>query len=209
MEYELPIINQAQVMDSQGFTFAKGLRAILRQDPDILLVGEIRDQETAQLAIRASLTGHLVFSTLHTNTAVGAIPRLIDMGVEPYLLSSTLLGVMAQRLVRKICPLCRIRQEPTEEQLRLLRLESESELPRFSTGRGCDSCRQTGFSGRVPVFEYLRVTQELRGMINNSADGEQLSARACAQGMTTLRDDILDKLASGKTALSEAIRVVS
>ena len=210
VEYELPVISQAQIQVNQGFTFTKGLRAILRQDPDILLVGEIRDQETAQLAIRAALTGHLVFSTLHTNTAVGSIPRLIDMGIEPFLLSATLVSVLAQRLVRKVCPVCRVRQEPTPEEIELLGLEEVvKERPAFSLGKGCPSCRDTGYAGRNAVFEYLHVNGAVRMLINEGADSDQIQAAAVEGGMRTLRDDTLDKLKAGKTSLSEMMRVVS
>ncbi|MBN1163644.1 MAG: Flp pilus assembly complex ATPase component TadA, partial [Candidatus Krumholzibacteriota bacterium] len=187
VEYELPIVSQAQIMQQQGFTFASGLRAVLRQDPDILLIGEIRDKETAQLAIRAALTGHLVFSTLHTNTAVGAIPRLIDMGVEPFLLSATLISVLAQRLVRNVCPVCRVRQDPSEDQIRLLRLDRVSPAPRFSVGKGCPSCGHTGCRGRAAVFEYLRVSPDIRRLINDGTDVAQIEAQALKDGMRTLR----------------------
>jgi len=210
VEYELPVISQAQINVAKGFTFAKGLRAILRQDPDILLVGEIRDHETAQLAIRAALTGHLVFSTLHTNTAVGAIPRLIDMGIEPFLLSATLVSVLAQRLVRKVCPVCRVKEEPTEEQRELLRLdELEDSNPTFTVGKGCPSCRDVGYSGRCAVFEYLRVDERIRHMINDGSSADAIQAAAVEDGMRTLRQDTLDKLLAGKTSLTELMRVVS
>ncbi|MCP4571193.1 MAG: Flp pilus assembly complex ATPase component [bacterium] len=209
VEYELPVISQAQVKPEQDFTFASGLRAILRQDPDILLVGEIRDGETAGLAIRAALTGHLVFSTLHTNAATGAIPRLLDMGIEPFLLSATLAGVLAQRLVRRVCPVCRVRQEPTDEQVRLLRLDEVEGEPSFTVGKGCPQCRDTGYSGRLPVFEYLPVDQEIRSLVSEGRDTDAIAANAVARGMTTLRDDAVAKLCAGKTSLTEAVRVVS
>ena len=210
VEYELPVISQAQINNAKGFTFAKGLRAILRQDPDILLVGEIRDQETAQLAIRAALTGHLVFSTLHTNTAVGAIPRLIDMGVEPFLLSATLVSILAQRLVRKVCPVCRVKEEPTEEQRELLRLdELDASSSKFTVGKGCPSCRDVGYSGRCAVFEYLQVDEKIRHLINEGGSADAIQAAAVANDMRTLRQDTLDKLLAGKTSLAETVRVVA
>jgi len=210
VEYELPVINQAQIQVEKGFTFAKGLRAILRQDPDILLVGEIRDQETATLAIRAALTGHLVFSTLHTNTAVGAIPRLIDMGVEPFLLSATLVSILAQRLVRTVCPVCRVRQEPTADQVEMLHLQEVVEkTPKFTIGKGCPSCRDTGYSGRCAVFEYLHIDADVRALITEGADGDRITAAAEKADFQTLRDDTLAKLVAGKTSLTEMMRVVS
>lgn len=209
VEYELPVISQAQVKPEQDFTFASGLRAILRQDPDILLVGEIRDRETAGLAIRAALTGHLVFSTLHTNTASGAIPRLLDMGIEPFLLSATLVGVLAQRLVRKVCPVCRVAEEPTAEQARLLSLDELEGKPRYTLGKGCPQCRDTGYAGRLPVFEYLRVGADIRRLISEGRDVDAIAERAVAAGMTSLRDDAVAKLCGGKTSLAEAVRVVS
>ena len=210
VEYELPLINQGQIQNAQGFTFAKGLRAILRQDPDIILVGEIRDQETASLAIRAALTGHLVFSTLHTNDAVGVIPRLVDMGVEPYLLSATLVSVVAQRLVRAICPVCRVSVEPTAEQRELLRLDDAAlENPVFSEGRGCPSCHDTGYKGRLAVFEYLQATEAVRRLIAEQAPVDAIVAAARADGMRSLREDTLAKVLRGKTTLAEMMRVVA
>ncbi len=209
VEYEIPVISQAQIMPKQGFTFASGLRAILRQDPDILLIGEIRDKETAQLAIRAALTGHLVFSTLHTNTAAGAIPRLVDMGVEPFLLSATLISVVAQRLIRTVCPVCRVKDEPTEEQVRLLKIDESQAKPRFSKGKGCPSCKHTGCSGRAAVFEYLRVTPDIKRLIGDGACIEDIVGHAQRDGMRTLLQDAMDKLLAGKTSLAEVMRVVS
>jgi len=190
------------------FRVRKGLRAILRQDPDILLVGEIRDQETAQLAIRAALTGHLVFSTLHTNTALGAIPRLMDMGIEPFLLSATLVASLAQRLVRRVCPVCRVQEDPTDEQREMLRLdEVETANPAYTVGKGCSSCRDIGYSGRCAVYEYLRVDDDVRAMINDGFTSEQMET--VAGGMRTLRQDTLDKVLAGKTSLAEMMRVVA
>ena len=210
VEYELPMINQAQINTAKGFTFAKGLRAILRQDPDILLVGEIRDKETAQLAIRAALTGHLVFSTLHTNSAAGAIPRLLDMGVEPFLLSASLISVMAQRLVRKVCPECSERVEPTEAQLALLDL-GVTDVPAEGTihGRGCPMCRDTGYRGRMAIFEYLKISPLIRRMITSGGEGDAIAAEASADGQLTLRDDALTKLRAGQTSLEEVVRTVA
>lgn len=209
VEYELPVINQAQINNAKGFTFAKGLRAILRQDPDILLVGEIRDTETAQMAIRAALTGHLVFSTLHTNSAAGAIPRLLDMGIEPFLLSATLVSVVAQRLVRTICSECGEPTPPNANELKTMDLAAEA-FAGLNTrqGKGCSLCRQSGFRGRVAIFEYLSIDKELRRMIAAGADGAAIADEAEGQGQRSLRDDALEKYKDGKTALSEVLKVV-
>ena len=210
VEYELPVINQAQINNAQGFTFAKGLRAILRQDPDILLVGEIRDVETAQLAIRAALTGHLVFSTLHTNSAAGAIPRLLDMGIEPFLLSATLVSVLAQRLVRTICPDCAQPVAPDPMEMEMMGLtEADLEGADLRGGRGCPLCRQTGYRGRMAVFEYLRVDGEVRRLIAAGGDATGIEAAARGAGQVMLRDDALARLKAGLTTLSEVLKVAS
>ncbi len=208
VEYELPVINQAQINNAKGFTFAKGLRAILRQDPDILLVGEIRDVETAQLAIRAALTGHLVFSTLHTNSAAGAIPRLLDMGIEPFLLSATLVSVLAQRLVRTICKDCGEPSVPDPGDLELLGLTSEDLVDcQTMAGKGCPLCRQTGYRGRMAVFEYLRVDGEIRKMIAAGRDAGEIEEAARAGGQSMLREDALGRFKSGLTTAAEVLKV--
>ena len=210
VEYELPVINQAQINVAQGFTFAKGLRAILRQDPDIILVGEIRDTETAQLAIRASLTGHLVFSTLHTNSAAGAIPRLLDMGVEPFLLSATLVSIVAQRLVRMVCAECSAQVQPPAEDLALLGLDpADIAAGSLRAGKGCPICHDSGYRGRMAVFEYMQIDQNLRRMIIDGSDASSIETAARASGQRSLRDDALDKLASGRTTCQEVLRVVA
>ncbi|MDX2472216.1 MAG: GspE/PulE family protein [Candidatus Krumholzibacteria bacterium] len=213
VEYELPVINQAQINTAKGFTFAKGLRAILRQDPDILLVGEIRDVETAQMAIRAALTGHLVFSTLHTNSAAGAIPRLLDMGIEPFLLSATLVSVVAQRLVRTICPECGEPAPPDPVDLALLDLPEKDVASLVGTntceGKGCSICRQSGYRGRMAIFEYLAIDNDIRTMVAAGKDGGAIAAEAIRQGQRTLRDDGLAKYREGKTTLKEVLKVVS
>ncbi len=208
VEYELPVINQAQINTAKGFTFAKGLRAILRQDPDIILVGEIRDQETAQLAIRAALTGHLVFSTLHTNSASGAIPRLLDMGVEPFLLSATLVSILAQRLVRRVCEECGRPYEPSDEDLAFLNL-SQDDLAgaNLLLGEGCDMCRDTGYRSREAVFEYMQVSENIRRMIAEGCDALEIEKAARAEEQSSLRDEALVKLRSGQTSLEEVMRV--
>jgi type IV pilus assembly protein PilB len=210
VEYELPVINQAQINTAKGFTFAKGLRAILRQDPDILLVGEIRDVETAQMAIRAALTGHLVFSTLHTNSAAGAIPRLLDMGVEPFLLSATLVSIIAQRLVRKVCPQCSEPAEPNPDDMALMGLTAEQLAEgKMVEGKGCSLCRSSGYRGRKAVFEYLHVDSEIRGLIAEGKDASEIEAAGRRQGQPGLRDDALLKMMSGTTTLKEVMRIVT
>ncbi|MBX3734003.1 MAG: type II/IV secretion system protein [Verrucomicrobiae bacterium] len=206
VEYELAGISQIPVRPSRGFTFASGLRAILRQDPDIIMVGEIRDAETAEIAIRAALTGHQVFSTLHTNDAPSAITRLIDMGIEPFLISSSLEGVLGQRLVRRICPACR-RPAPITATVRAKletlggrRLEGE-----FFEGAGCDECRG-GYRGRVGIFELLVITPSLRELILKKGSAVELRSRA-QRHMITLQQDALRKAADGITTLDEIVRV--
>ncbi len=210
VEYELPVINQAQINNAKGFTFAKGLRAILRQDPDILLVGEIRDVETAQLAIRASLTGHLVFSTLHTNSAAGAIPRLLDMGVEPFLLSATLISVLAQRLVRTNCPDCGQPVEPDPRDMKILGLEAaDLAEANVTAGPGCNLCRQTGYRGRMAVFEYLQISPDIRALIAQGKDAMVIEQAARDEGQLSLKDHTLDQFKEGRTTLAEVTRVIA
>jgi general secretion pathway protein E len=208
VEYYLNGVNQIQVNAKIGLTFANGLRSIVRQDPDIILVGEIRDKETAEIAIQSALTGHLLFSTLHTNDAVGAIGRLLDMGVEGFLLSSTLLGVLAQRLVRVICEDCKTRVDPDEKHLRAMGISpKEAEGVRFYVGRGCEACRNTGFRGRTALFEYLAIEADIRRKISEKSDSERIKDVALAKGMVTLRQDGWEKVKQGVTTLAEVLRV--
>ena len=208
VEYQLRGVNQIQVNPGIGLTFASGLRSIVRQDPDIILVGEIRDRETADTAIQSALTGHLLFSTLHTNDAPGAISRLLDMGVEGFLLSSTLLGVLAQRLVRVICPACKEETDPDPRLLESLQLDpAETRDVRFHAGRGCPACRSTGYRGRTGIFEYIAIDDEFRRMINDRASTDRIRERALAKGHATLRHDGWRKVRSGVTTVSEVIRV--
>ena len=209
VEYELPGIAQIPVRASRNFTFATGLRAILRQDPDVVMVGEIRDSETADIAIRAALTGHQVFSTLHTNDSTGAVTRLIDMGVEAFLISSALEGVLAQRLVRKICTHCRTQTTVTpalRDQIEALGgRKIEGTLYR---GTGCEECRDTGYRGRIGIFELLAITTELRELILQKRSNAELKATA-QKTMMTMHQDALHKAASGMTTLEEILRVSS
>lgn len=208
VEYQLMGINQIQVNQKIGMTFANGLRSIVRQDPDIILVGEIRDRETAEIAVQSALTGHLLFSTLHTNDAAGAVTRLLDMGVENFLLSSTLLGVLAQRLVRTLCPDCKEIVRPEEKLLKAMDLDDdEVERIDFFAGKGCEGCRNTGFKGRSAIFEYLPVDDDIRREITGRSSSERIKDVAVKKGMLTLRQDGWRKVRQGITTISEVLRV--
>ncbi len=208
VEYQLLGVNQLQVNPKIGLNFANGLRSIVRQDPDVILVGEIRDQETAQIAIQSALTGHLLFSTLHTNDAAGAITRLMDMGVEHFLLSSTLLGILAQRLVRVICPDCKQEVRPDDKLLRSMRINAEETAEmRFFSGKGCENCHYTGYHGRVGIFEYIGVDEDIRREINNRSNTEQLKKAALEKGVIMLREDGWRKVKAGITTVDEVLRV--
>ncbi|HIJ70493.1 MAG TPA: Flp pilus assembly complex ATPase component TadA [Planctomycetes bacterium] len=207
VEYQLDGIIQMPVNPRRGLTFSRGLRHILRQDPNIIMVGEIRDRETADIAIRAALTGHLVFSTLHTNDSAGAVTRLIDMGVEPFLLASSLEGVLAQRLVRRICPKCRSRYKPDEALVRRLSnsvtIDSDAELYH---GTGCDECNNTGMRGRIGIFELLRISDKLRKLIASRPTTEKI-VKAAGPGLVSMRHDGIEKILTGITTAEEVLRV--
>jgi type II secretory ATPase GspE/PulE/Tfp pilus assembly ATPase PilB-like protein len=209
VEYQIARVNQVQVNTKAGLTFAAGLRSILRQDPDVVLIGEIRDRETAQIAVQAAMTGHLVLATLHTNDAPGAATRLADMGVEPFLVTGSLIGVLAQRLVRVICPTCKEAYTPPPDALRRLGLDpdenSELELHR---GKGCDSCRQTGYRGRTGVYELMVMNDRLRALVLAGSSADQIGSGAREDGMRTLRDDGVQKVMEGITTVEELLRVV-
>jgi type II secretory ATPase GspE/PulE/Tfp pilus assembly ATPase PilB-like protein len=209
VEYELAGVAQIPVRPTRNFTFATGLRAILRQDPDVVMVGEIRDSETAEIAIRAALTGHQVFSTLHTNDATGAVTRLLDMGIEAFLISSSLEGVLAQRLVRRVCPHCRIETEvePTLRE-KIETLGGRALKGPFFRGAGCEECRGAGYRGRVGIFELLAITSELRELIVKKRSNAELKA-AAQRSMITMHQDGLQKAAEGMTTLEEIVRVSS
>ena len=209
IEYEVQGLNQTQVKPEIGLDFAEFLRHILRQDPDVILVGEIRDLETAQMAFRAALTGHLVLSTLHTNDAPSAVTRLVDIGIAPYIIGSSILGVLAQRLVRRICPHCREQYQPSSQELERLNLsEEQAEKIRFHIGRGCRHCRNTGYSGRVAVYELMKMNDELRKALSRGEDASALRQIAIKSGMKTLRYDALSKVHQGITSAQEAINVM-
>jgi type IV pilus assembly protein PilB len=207
VEYQMKIISQVQVNVKAGVTFANGLRSILRQDPDVIMVGEIRDRETAMLAIQAALTGHLVLSTLHTNDAPGAIARLIDIGVEPYLIAPALLGVVGQRLVRKVCPSCRKPHPPAGFEKAFEGVPLEAKAVTLMMGSGCSGCRQTGYSGRIGIFELLTMNDALRGLIVARSPASQIAAVAMQTGFVPLRLAGLAKAAAGVTSLEEVYRV--
>ncbi len=204
VEYELPLIRQTQVNPKAGLTFATGLRSILRQDPDIVMVGEIRDKETADIAIQASLTGHLVFSTLHTNDAASALTRLLDMGIEPFLIASSVIGILAQRLVRVICKGCKEKYTPSAEILKDLGIK---ETASFYRGKGCEACKNTGYMGRIGIFEFLRMSEEVKRLVVGKASSDEVKRRAIQEGIRTLRDDGLDKVKRGMTTIEEILRV--
>ncbi|AQT69636.1 Type II traffic warden ATPase [Anaerohalosphaera lusitana] len=207
IEYQLPGISQMQVASKKGVTFVNALRHILRQDPDVIMVGEVRDQETAATAIQSSLTGHLVFSTLHTNDSAGAVSRLLDFDIEPYLVSSSLLCILAQRLVRRICPECRQAYEPSAHELRELGIGPGNENTKFYVGTGCSKCFDTGYRGRIGIYELLTVDEDLREMIYRRDSSGVIKKKAIENGMRTLRMDGSDKAAQGVTTVAEVLRV--
>jgi len=210
IEYGVNRVSQIQVNTKTGLTFAAGLRSLLRHDPDIIMVGEIRDEETAEIAIHSALTGHLVLSTLHTNTAAGAIPRFLDMGAEGFLLASTVNVIIAQRLVRKICNACITKYTPEAAVIKKLSQELglSLEKQKFYKGQGCDECNGKGYLGRIGVYEVLPVTENIRNLINEKPTSEEIQEAAIKEGMVTMQQDGLDKIASGLTTIEEVVRVV-
>jgi general secretion pathway protein E len=206
VEYQLKGVNQIPVRPKIGLSFAAGLRHIVRQDPDVIMVGEIRDLETAEIAIQSALTGHLVFSTLHTNDAPGAVTRLQDMGCEPYLLSSVLTGVLAQRLVRRICQACRAPDHPDPAELLALGITDATGLELFR-GKGCDECRGTGYRGRTGIYELFKISEEARSLIVQKVPGGEIRRHAVEHGMVTLREDAWAKACAGLTTVAEILRV--
>jgi len=214
VEYKIPGVNQVQINPAAGLTFASGLRAFLRQDPNIIMVGEIRDRETADLAIQASLTGHLVFSTIHTKSAAQVIPRLLDMGAEPYLLASTITAVVAQRICRRICNACRETYEPPEEVKESIKKElgslyplKENEKLVLSRGKGCQECNNTGYLGRIGIFEVMPVTEKVARLISERCTSLDLQKLAEEEGMVTMKQDGFLKVLEGITTIEEILRV--
>ncbi|MBI2337952.1 type II/IV secretion system protein [Candidatus Daviesbacteria bacterium] len=214
VEYDVEGINQIQVNPKTNLTFAEGLRSILRQDPDIIYVGEIRDDETADIAINSAMTGHLVLSTLHTNDAATALPRLIDMGIEPFLVASTVNIIIAQRLIRKICEKCKASYTQTFEEVTkvfppdlIKKHFGDVQTLRVYHGTGCAVCHSTGYSGRIGIFEVLKISEEIKKLITQKADSDTIAKKAILEGMTTMMEDGLDKIQLGVTTLEEVIRV--
>jgi type IV pilus assembly protein PilB len=211
VEYHLPGITQVAVNPKVGVTFASGLRTIVRQDPDVIMVGEIRDSETAEIAVQAALTGHLVFSTLHTNDAPGALVRLMNMGIEPFLIASSVIGVLGQRLVRVVCPACRELYEPMPEVLKALGLYSDEvriDSLQFARGKGCSECHHTGYRGRTAIFEVMKMSDGLRKLVLDRASAAALKEVAVAEGMRTMRDSGIQKVVQQITTPEEMMRVV-
>ncbi len=206
VEYQLDGVNQVQVFEDIGLTFGSTLRSILRQDPDVLLIGEIRDGETADIAVKFSLTGHLVFSTVHANDAPGTITRLLDIGIAPFLVGSCLNLVMAQRLVRRICTNCKEEYEPTKEELVLVGLEPGKVDGPLYKGKGCAECRNTGYKGRLAIFEMIPMARELRKLVFDNANEDEIRQTALDNGMTTLRDAGLERVLDGTTSVEEVLR---
>jgi type II secretory ATPase GspE/PulE/Tfp pilus assembly ATPase PilB-like protein len=211
VEYRIAGVNQIQVNSATNLTFAKGLRSIVRQDPDVILVGEIRDQETAEIAVNASLTGHLLLSTFHANDAASAIPRLLDLGVEPFLVASTLELLIAQRLTRKICEMCRVGEDVTKKDIeekygRVAEFITESKLTLYR-GRGCEMCNHTGYHGRTAIFEMIEITPEMEDLIMKNPSSKEIWSLARSQGAKTLFEDGLYKVKAGQTTIEEVLRV--
>ncbi|WP_131782960.1 GspE family T2SS ATPase variant LspE [Legionella gresilensis] len=208
IEYDLPGIGQTQVNTKVQMTFAKGLRAILRQDPDVVMIGEIRDLETAEIAVQASLTGHLVLSTLHTNSALGALTRLIDMGVESFLLSSSIIGLIAQRLVRKLCSACKTPHNLRDDEKELMGITNEIDISKVCEPKGCDLCNQLGYRGRTGIYELIIIDENLRGMIHRN-DSLQTIDNYLRPQVPTIRQDGFKRVLAGDTSLAEILRVTS
>ena len=206
IEYQLDGIGQMQVNPKINLTFARGLRSMVRQDPDVILVGEIRDRETADIAIHAALTGHLVFSTLHTNDSASAVTRLTDMGIEPFLVSSAVQAIIAQRLVRLLCPHCKETYEPEEAQWAELGSSREVAGPIFRAD-GCEKCLETGYRGRTGIYEFLLLSEAIKGLVLKTSDANQINKAARAEGMANLREDGINKVIEGRTTISEVLRV--
>jgi type IV pilus assembly protein PilB len=212
IEYSIEGIDQIQVNPRTGLTFANGLRSILRQDPNIIMVGEIRDEETARIAVNAALTGHLLLSTLHTNDAPTTLPRLLDMEIEPFLIASTVNIAIGQRLVRKICSTCKIKKAVTMDEMKslseVLPPETLSEYKEFYKGTGCAECNMSGYSGRLGIYEVLEMDNDVRAAVLRKADAREIRRIAVKNGMTTMIEDGLKKVMAGATTIEEILRVI-
>lgn len=204
VEYRLDGVNQVQVNTKAGLTFASGLRSILRQDPDIVMVGEIRDTETAEIAIRAAITGHVVLSTVHTNDTASTVSRLVDMGIENYMVSSAVVGVVAQRLVKMVCPKCGDHHESTEEEMKILKIQEPVSVRK---GKGCNACNHTGYLGRTAIHEIMHIDREIRSMVNRNAGVDELQDHAIKRGMKTLQESAKDLVLAGVTTVEEMVKV--
>jgi len=208
IEYDLPGIGQTQVNTKVGMSFAKGLRAILRQDPDVVMIGEIRDLETAEIAVQASLTGHLVLATLHTNSALGSLTRLHDMGIESFLISSSIVGLLAQRLVRRLCPYCKKKHLLREDEYELMGISPQKNKIEIYEPQGCEHCNQLGYRGRMGIYELITMDETLRGMIHRNEDTQIIEAYL-KPTVTSIREDGFKRVLSGDTSLAEVLRVTS
>jgi general secretion pathway protein E len=208
IEYNFLDINQTQVNIKAGITFAGGLRAIMRHDPDVILVGEIRDKDTANTAIQAALTGHLVLSSIHANDAVGVLYRLMDLDAETASISSTIIGIASQRMVRRICPNCRTAYQPTDEELDAFSKELPNQSVTFYQGTGCNLCANTGYRGRIGIFEFLVMSEAIRKMLRDHAGADEMKAQAITEGMITMRHDGMLKVKDGITSIREVMRSV-
>jgi type II secretory ATPase GspE/PulE/Tfp pilus assembly ATPase PilB-like protein len=208
VEYRIDRIRQTQIDVKAGFTFAVGMRSIIRQDPDVIMIGEIRDLETAEIAIRSALTGHLVFSTLHTNDSASAITRLLDMGIEPFLVSSAVRAVLAQRLVRKLCIHCREKYEPSKADIKILGIEGK-ENQVFYRKKGCKRCNEAGYKGRIGIFELLVIDEEIREMILNKSPSTTIMEKSLSKGLVRLKTAAVRMVVDGITSVDEIVRVVS
>jgi len=206
VEYVLPSINQIQIQDQAGITFAGGLKAILRQDPDVILVGEMRDVETARIGIQSALTGHFVLTSLHATDAAGAVERFLDLGIEPFLVASSVVGVVGQRLVRRVCRSCAVPFEPSVEELEFYEQAGGPPGVTFYQGEGCNFCFRTGYEDRIGVYELLRITVEMKQLLMRKANHDEIQALAIEQGMRSLRDGGIQLVADGVTTISEVIR---
>ncbi|SKA82171.1 type IV pilus assembly protein PilB [Caloramator quimbayensis] len=199
-------VNQVEVNTKAGLTFASALRSILRQDPDIIMIGEIRDKETAEIAVRAAITGHLVLSTIHTNDAASSVTRLLDMGIEAFMINSSLIGVIAQRLVRRICPYCKTEYNAEIDEIKAMGLDETKEYKLYK-GEGCIYCGQKGYIGRTGIYEILAIDKELRSAINKGLSSDELKDLAIKNGMVTLKNSCIQKVLSGETTFEEYLRV--
>ncbi len=204
MEYRLDGVNQVQVNTKAGLTFASGLRSILRQDPDIVLLGEIRDEETASIAVRAAITGHVVLSTIHTNDTASTVNRLVDMGIKPYLVSTATVGIIAQRLIKRICTKCKVPYTVQGKQYASNEIHQGDTLYK---GTGCNNCSGTGFHGRIAIHEVMAVTKEIRGLINSGATTSDIRAQAKKNGMRDLAEEAIDAAKKGITTIEEAMKI--